>query len=222
MSGKFKLYSFPISPFGCLIHAGLIYKKVDFEYHYVDLRGGKQKEPEYLAMHPFGQVPVLLTDSGQSIYESWSIFEFLEEQFPDLNMLPKNQPDRAKVRSLCFVFMTGIMQHVRDLFLETLGRHKLSDETRTAARENLVAKFEVFASELATLENLPELTPLDAFFHQAWQNASIGYPQIKELVPSLEVYSQSIAKKPAIIAVEATPEVKLIKQAFLSQLATAK
>lgn len=214
MANRYKLYGFPVSPFAALIHSALIYKKVDFEYESVDFRNSAQKHPEYLSLHPFGQVPLLITDKGQAIYESWAIFEYLEETFPEHNMLPKTEPERSSVRSLCFVILSGIIPSARDLFLESLGRHKLTDEARNATQQAVVAKLEVFARELEKLKNLPALTPIDALFYQAWQNVKLGFPTLKELIPSLEAYSNRIAAKPEIIAVESTPAIKQLKQAM--------
>ncbi len=222
MASKYKLYGHPVSPFSYLAHAALIYKKVDFDFIYIDLATGKQKESEFLNMHPHGQVPILVTDKGQNIYESWSIFEFLEEQFPEQNMLPKSQPDRAKVRTLCQVICTGIIPTARELFMEALGRQKLTDEERTNHQQNLITKLEVFEKELATLQDENSFNAVDPLFYQAWQNLNIAYPKVKELLPNLQANFERIAKTPTVISIESNPAVKQVRDFMASRFAIAK
>jgi glutathione S-transferase len=55
-----KLYGFHPSHFVRLVAAVLIEKQVPFEMVKVDLSKGEHKTPEYLAKHPFGQVPCIV------------------------------------------------------------------------------------------------------------------------------------------------------------------
>ena len=59
----FKLYGIYRSPWVRLVAAILQEKKVPFELVSVDLANGEHKSPEYLAKHPFGQVPYIVSDS---------------------------------------------------------------------------------------------------------------------------------------------------------------
>ena len=59
----FKLYGIYRSPWVRLVAAVLKEKQVPFELVPVDLANGEQKTPEYLAKHPFGQVPYIVCDS---------------------------------------------------------------------------------------------------------------------------------------------------------------
>ena len=58
-----KLYGVYRSPWVRLVATVLNEKKVPFELVSVDLANGKHKSPEYLAKHPFGQVPYIVSDS---------------------------------------------------------------------------------------------------------------------------------------------------------------
>ena len=55
-----KLYGLHASHFVRLVAAVLIEKEVPFELIKVDLSKGEQKTPEFLAKHPFGQVPFIV------------------------------------------------------------------------------------------------------------------------------------------------------------------
>lgn len=72
-------------------------KQLDFVSHYVNLLLFEQHAPEFVAMNPNGQVPVLLHD-GNIITESTVINEYLEDVFPDIPLRPADPFWRAKMR----------------------------------------------------------------------------------------------------------------------------
>jgi glutathione S-transferase len=56
-----KLYAVPYPGRGSgLVYLLLAEKQIPFELVAVDLKAKEQKKPEFLAMHPFGQVPVIV------------------------------------------------------------------------------------------------------------------------------------------------------------------
>jgi glutathione S-transferase len=56
----FKLYGIYRSPWVRLVAAILHEKNVPFELVSVNLADGEHKTPEYLAKHPFGQIPYIV------------------------------------------------------------------------------------------------------------------------------------------------------------------
>lgn len=64
----------------------------------VDLRGGAQQRPEFLALNPRGQVPVLV-DEGQPIYDSQAILVYLARRYADASWLPQDALGQARVAS---------------------------------------------------------------------------------------------------------------------------
>lgn len=54
--------------------------RIDYEWVKVDLMTGEHKSPEYLALNPFGQVP-LLTDGETRIADSQAILVYLARQY---------------------------------------------------------------------------------------------------------------------------------------------
>jgi glutathione S-transferase len=91
---KFSLYSRPV-------WIALLEKKLSFEP--IDLvLDGDQWQPEFLAINPFGRVPVLVDDDF-SIFESLAILDYLELQYPIPAFLPTD------VRSLTIVRMTQLL-----------------------------------------------------------------------------------------------------------------
>ena len=79
-----KIVSFKICPFVQRVTALLEAKAIDYEIEYISL---KDKPQWFLDISPNGQVPILITDDGQALFESDAIVEYIEEAFPAL------QPD---------------------------------------------------------------------------------------------------------------------------------
>lgn len=69
-----------------------------FEPKLVKLHKGEQKTPEYLAMNPNGQVPVLVAD-GKPLNQIVAICDFLDRSFPKAGLLPAEPWARAQAMS---------------------------------------------------------------------------------------------------------------------------
>ena len=72
-------------------------KRIPWEPIYVNLRASEHKTPEFLALNPYGKVPILL-DEGAVIYESTVVNEYLEDRFPEPPLIPTDPLGRAQVR----------------------------------------------------------------------------------------------------------------------------
>lgn len=94
-----KLYHFPLSTNSRKVRFALIEKGLEFERVLVDLTKREQKNPEYLKIHPFGQVPAL-DDDGFVVYDSTIINEYLEDEYPHPPLLPLDSEGRARARTL--------------------------------------------------------------------------------------------------------------------------
>ncbi len=94
-----KLYTFPPSTNSRKVRIALIEKGLEFERVNVDLTKREQKNPEYLKIHPFGQVPAL-DDEGFVVYDSTVINEYLEDEYPYPSLMPSDSEGRARARLL--------------------------------------------------------------------------------------------------------------------------
>ncbi len=94
-----KLYHFPPSTNSLKVRIALLEKGLEFESVVIDLTRQEQKDPEYLKIHPFGQVPAL-DDDGFVVYDSTIINEYLEEEYPHPALLPSDSESRAVARLL--------------------------------------------------------------------------------------------------------------------------
>ncbi len=69
-----------------------------FEAKLVKLHKGEHKTPEYLAMNPNGQVPVLVAD-GKPLTQIVAICDFLDRGFPKAGLLPADPWARSQALS---------------------------------------------------------------------------------------------------------------------------
>ncbi len=70
-----------------------------FAYKHVDLRAGAHKQPEYLAINRFGQVPALV-DGDLKLCQSGSILLYLADKFGKMG--GKTAEEKARVREWLF------------------------------------------------------------------------------------------------------------------------
>ncbi len=94
---KIVLYGFAGSTYVRTIRMLLAEKNADYELVPVNVLTGEPRQPEHLARHPFGKVPVLDYD-GFRVIESSAIAPFLDEMLPTPSFVPDNAKDRARMR----------------------------------------------------------------------------------------------------------------------------
>jgi glutathione S-transferase len=93
----FVLYKTDMSPCVRRVRITLIEKGLDFDVVDVDLPNMQQRTPVYLALNPNGFVPTL-SHKGHIVFESGVINEYLEDQFPEMALMPTDAYERAQVR----------------------------------------------------------------------------------------------------------------------------
>jgi len=116
-SEKPTLYSFYRSSCSWRVRIALNLKKIEYEYAPINLLKGEQKSESYLSINPLGGLPTLKINDHY-ISQSISIMEYLDEVYPEVPLLPKNDPiKRADVRKLCLIIAadTQPIQKVRVL-----------------------------------------------------------------------------------------------------------
>jgi len=76
----------------CLHEKGIAFKSC-----YVDLLAFEQHSPDFLALNPRGEVPVLVHD-GQVLTETTIMLEYLDAAFPEAALIPDDAADRYHMR----------------------------------------------------------------------------------------------------------------------------
>src|SRR6478752_6247860 len=116
------------------------------------LRKGEQCAPAYLAINPQGLVPTLEADDGEVLTQSLAIIEWLDETYPDPQLLPKGPLRRAKVRAFAMALAcdTHPVQNLKVLArLRELGlpEQQVTDWAAWANSEGLAACETLIAGE---------------------------------------------------------------------------
>ncbi|EOY19388.1 PREDICTED: glutathione S-transferase zeta class isoform X2 [Theobroma cacao] len=91
---KLKLYSYWRSSCSCRIRIALNLKGLEYQYIPVNLLKGEQFSPEFQKLNPIGYVPVLV-DGDIVISDSFAIFMYLEEKYPQHPLLPSDLQKKA-------------------------------------------------------------------------------------------------------------------------------
>ncbi|WP_426810831.1 glutathione S-transferase family protein [Pseudomonas sp. WOUb67] len=97
MSNPIKLYNFPKSGHAHRIELMLSLLNLPTELVLVDLAKGAHKQPDFLALNPFGQVPVI-DDNGTVIADSNAILVYLAKKYDNGTWLPEEPAAAARVQ----------------------------------------------------------------------------------------------------------------------------
>ncbi|WP_437892987.1 glutathione S-transferase family protein [Sorangium sp. So ce124] len=89
-----KIYGHPMSTCTRKVLTVLAEKGQEAQFVLVDLTKGAHKQPEHLARHPFGVIPVL-EDEDFTLYESRAIMRYLDHKLPGASLTPTELRARA-------------------------------------------------------------------------------------------------------------------------------
>ncbi|WP_249673974.1 glutathione S-transferase family protein [Pseudomonas abieticivorans] len=92
-----KLYDFPLSGHAHRVKLMLSLLELDTEQVFVDLAKGEHKQPAFLALNPFGQVPVI-DDNGTVLADSNAILVYLATRYGKGLWLPTDPVELAQVQ----------------------------------------------------------------------------------------------------------------------------
>ena len=92
-----KLYHFPRSGHAHRVELMLSLLQLPTELVFVDLVNGAHKQPDFLALNSFGQIPVL-DDQGVVLADSNAILVYLANKYGDGRWLPTDPVGAAKVQ----------------------------------------------------------------------------------------------------------------------------
>lgn len=141
-----KLYQ-SIGPNPRLVRMFLVEKGLELPAVEVDIIGGENRRPPYLALNPAGGTPVLQLDSGEALAETTAICEYLEELHPQPPLIGSTPLARARTRMWTRRIDLAIVQPLTSGFraAEGLAMFKdrvhclpqAADDLKATAREGL-------------------------------------------------------------------------------------
>lgn len=108
------LYHQTLSPFSRKVRIVLAEKNLDFT---MKLEKVWERRPEFLALNPAGEVPVLIEPDGTVIAGTEAVVEYLDEAYRERILIGINPTDRAEVRRLNAWFDVKMNREVTDNLL---------------------------------------------------------------------------------------------------------
>lgn len=120
-----KIFETNSTPNGRRVRMFLAEKGIDMEYVQVDIVGGENTSPEFLAKNPGGRIPVLELDNGNYISETVSICRYFEELNPDSTPLMGSDPEeKARIDMWQRLVEFNLMMNVGFCFRNVTGYFK--------------------------------------------------------------------------------------------------
>ncbi|MDP1684240.1 glutathione S-transferase family protein [Hydrogenophaga sp.] len=129
-------------------HAMLELAEVAFEPSMVKLHKGEQRSPDYLALNPRGQVPVLV-DGDEVVTQIVAILLYLDEKMPMAGILPSAGLERARALQV----LAWMNNTVHPTFTHVFMPQKFTDDeaAQKAIREFGAARYRELLGEIEAL-----------------------------------------------------------------------
>lgn len=105
------LYHVWLHPFSRKVRLALAEKKLAFD---LQVERIWERRTAFLAMNPAGDVPVLVEEDGTILSNSQVICEYLEEVYPEINLIGRDPMQRAETRRLVGWFDVKFNREVTD------------------------------------------------------------------------------------------------------------
>lgn len=191
-----KLYGFPLSNYYNRIKIVLLEKNVPFE----EVLAIPGKDDSVKAHSPARKIPFLELEDSQFLSESSVIFEYLEECYPTIPLLPENLLERARVRELATMMDLHLELQARRLYAEAFFGGKVSDEVKEDVARELRRAVRIF-------EALPKFSPYIAggTFTYADITAAVHLPVVS--IATRNIYGEDVL---APFADQIKPYLKMI------------
>lgn len=109
-----------MTPSSLRVQVFLAEKGIEVPIEPVDVLGGGTRTPEFLALNPFGEVPLLELDDGSHLTETVAICRLFEELHPEPALMGTGAKGRARIE----MWNRRMEQRILDTIGDA-GRHRL-------------------------------------------------------------------------------------------------
>lgn len=170
---------------------------VEYEYEFVDLFKGENRQESFLLLNPFGKVPTLQHDN-ESIFESGAICRFIANNEKS-TLYPNSSLPRAKVDQWMDFFSCHLGKWLSTLYFENVIKSKVGmgdadDEKCAEAIKFAVTQLAIIDAHLATNSYFigDELSIADLFAFAYIEQAAIynlsltQYPHVTSWLEKIE------------------------------------
>ena len=141
-----KLYGYWRSSAAYRVRIALNLKQIEAEHISVHLvkDGGQQHQAEYKQLNPQELVPTFVTEvegKEHRLTQSLAIIDYLDEQYPQMPLLPKSSVDKAIVRSMALLVACDVHPLNNLSILQYLSNElNVTDTDKTAWYHHWIVK----------------------------------------------------------------------------------
>ncbi|NIY93780.1 glutathione S-transferase family protein [Vibrio diazotrophicus] len=137
-----KLYWYPLSGHAHRAHMLLSMLELNFELITVDLPAGEHQQPEFLALNPFGQIPVLV-DGDTVIADSNAILVYLATVYDKQQQwLPESPQLRAHIEQFLSLAANRLAGSIAKLRAANIFNRSIDSEPLTQEAYKLLKQLE--------------------------------------------------------------------------------
>lgn len=149
------LYHHPRSTYSRRVVIALLEKQIEHKSIIVDMAKKEHRSPPYLAMNPYGRVPVLVEDDFV-LYESAAILNYLEVTRPEHPLLPPSIRERARVDMLMRLCDLQIARQTGIIIFPKrfLPKERWDAQVMGAASQEIQRHFDILDKQLGDHEYL--------------------------------------------------------------------
>lgn len=173
--------------------------ELDYKLQHIDLFKGEGNTPEYLALHPLGQLPVMKID-GSAMFESGAIVQWLAESNLDKGFAPAlDSPQRREFNQWMYFSVTNLEAPAWEIMLHSkiLPEDAAVKAIIPFATNNLLQVLTVIDKELKEKNYM-----VDNKFSAV--DIMIGYilmwfPEYVDTFSNLKSYTKNLQQRPAYI-----------------------
>ena len=173
--------------------------ELDYKLQQVDLFKGEGNTPEFRAIQPLGQLPVITID-GKAMFESGAIVQWLADTHPDKDLAPAlDSPQRREFYQWMYFAVTNLEAPAWEIVLHNkiLPENAAVKTIIPFATKNLLKVLTVLDKELKGKNYMVDnkFTAVDIM---------IGYilmwfPEHVETFSNLKSYTQNLQQRPAYL-----------------------
>ena len=184
--------SWSLRPWVLMRQTGIAFDEISIEL-------GEASTPARIAEYsPSGKVPCLVTDDGQSIWESLAIAETLAERFPDKALWPRDPAARAHARSVASEMHGGFGDLRSAMWMNIRAKWPGANATPGALAD--IARIDAIWSECLTRYGGPFLfgesfTIADAMYAPVVMRFNTYAPKLSE---AASAYARHITALPVV------------------------
>ena len=173
-----------------------------YTLHFVDLTKGEQKTPQFLALNPHGQIPVIVDNDGPggkkvTLSQSTAILLYAAEKSG------KFMPKDGALRAATLQALMSASTDITPLFgaLTAVVRAKeVHAPTAQGFKDRLKGFFKVWDDQLGKTKYAAggEITVADLSLLAGWLRTKGAHPDLVEGFPNLSRWAEEMSARPAV------------------------